>query len=148
MNVETTLVNPALGEIAKSFPTVDPVVISLVSTLSMGTCLVSSLLILPFLIKVFNKRNIIITALMIYLIGGVSGAFFNSSIYQQLASRVLVGFGAGLTAPLCGAIINELYNGNERDKMLTAVLFRVPNIRSGVGLGYPGDATCSLVGRT
>jgi len=77
-----------------------------------------SILVMPQLVKRFNKRNIVLVSLYIYLIGGIGPAFFNDTIVQVLICRVLLGVGVGLSAPLCGAIINELYSGMEKTNML------------------------------
>jgi MFS family permease len=57
-------------------------------------------------------------ALCIYIIGGIGPAIFNATIGQVLICRALLGVGVGLSAPLCGAIINELYSGMEKTNML------------------------------
>jgi predicted MFS family arabinose efflux permease len=54
----------------------------------------------------------------VYIIGGVGGAFLNSSIYQLLFLRALVGLGAGLSASISGAIVASLYEGQARASML------------------------------
>lgn len=118
MNIEISLVNTALAYFAKAFPDADPTSISLISSISTLSALIVSLLVMPQLVKRFNKRNIVLVALYIYLIGGIGPAFFNATIGQVLICRALLGVGVGLSAPLCGAIINELYSGMEKTNMI------------------------------
>jgi MFS family permease len=116
--IESTLVNVALGDIAKAFPTADPTTISLISTLPTVISMIFVFIITPQLVKRFDKRSILLVALVIYIVGGVMPVVLNSSILHILVGRALLGLGIGLSAPLCGAIINELYSGMERENMM------------------------------
>jgi len=118
MNIEISLVNSGLAYFAKAFPDADPTSISLIFSISTISALIVSILIMPQLVKRFNKRNIVLVSLYIYIIGGIGPAFFNATIGQVLICRALLGVGVGLSAPLCGAIINELYSGMEKTNML------------------------------
>jgi MFS family permease len=118
LNIETTLINSALADIARAFPDADPTAISLISTIPNIVSITIAFLILPQLVKVFNKRSIVLTALVIYIIGGLGGAFFNDSVLELLLGRAFLGIGVGLSAPLCGAIINELYEGLEKNTLI------------------------------
>ncbi|MBP1736906.1 MAG: major facilitator superfamily 1 transporter [Oscillospiraceae bacterium] len=118
LNTEQSLVNSALADIAKAFPEADPTTISLISNISVLFSITVAFLVLPQLVKHFNKKSIILIALCIYVIGGVGAAFFNASVNQILVCRAVLGIGMGLTAPLCGAIINELYSGVEKNTMI------------------------------
>jgi MFS family permease len=117
INVEVSLVNVALGSIKEAFPDTDPVMISLISTLPILVMFLMTLVVGRLSMR-FDKKNLVITSLIIYIIGGIGGVFMTSSITRILAMRLLVGIGAGLSAPLCGAIIAELYRESERVKML------------------------------
>lgn len=118
MNIEISLVNTGLAYFAQAFPDADPTSISLIYSISTLSALIVSILVMPQLVKRFNKRNIVLVALYIYIIGGIGPAFFNATIGQVLICRALLGVGVGLSAPLCGAIINELYSGMEKTNML------------------------------
>jgi MFS family permease len=117
LNVEVSLVNTALGEISKAFPDADPVLINLVSTSAVFFMFVMSFAMGRFASR-FNKKHLVIVGLVIYIIGGVGGFFMSHSIEQLIFSRALVGIGAGMTAPLVGAIVCELYEGRDRATML------------------------------
>jgi MFS family permease len=118
MNIEMSLVNSGLAYFAKAFPDADPTSISLIFSISTLSALIVSILVMPQLVKRFDKRNIVLIALYIYIIGGIGPAFFNATIGQVLICRALLGVGVGLSAPLCGAIINELYSGMDKTNML------------------------------
>lgn len=118
LNVEVALVNTALAEIRNAFPDVDTVMISLVYTFPMFIMIFMNFFVVPFLAKRYNKKHLVIFAVAVYAAAGVGGAFVTSTIYHILAMRLLVGIGAGISAPLCGAIINELYDGLEKTSML------------------------------
>lgn len=117
INVEVSLVNVALGSIKQAFSDADPVLISLISTLPILVMFLMTLMVGKLTMR-FDKKNLVITSLIIYIIGGVGGVFMTVGIKQILAMRILVGIGAGLSAPLCGAIIADLYRESERVKML------------------------------
>jgi MFS family permease len=118
LNAEVGLINTALGEIKKAFPTADPVVISLVYTFPFFVMIFMNFFVVPALAKRFDKKLLSLIAIALYAIGGVGGSYINGTIYQILATRFLIGIGAGVAAPLCGAIINELYDGMDKINML------------------------------
>ena len=117
LNVETSLVNTALGEIAKAFPGTDPVLINLVSSFPTFFSLALALAI-GKLAEKYDKKTLVLISLVIYIVGGLGGAFFNGSIGMILAMRALVGIGAGISAPLCGSVIADLFvDKDDRAKM-------------------------------
>jgi MFS family permease len=118
LNCEVTVVGTALGEIKKAFPDADPIFISLVYTFPILIMVFMNFLVVPPLAKRYNKKSLVMFALVFYILGGVGGAFVTASIFQIIAMRTLVGIGAGISAPLCGAIINELYEGLDKKNML------------------------------
>lgn len=118
LNIETTLINSALADIRDAFPNTDPVAVSLISTIPNIVSITIAFLFLPQLVKFFNKRSVVLVALVLYIAGGMSGAFFNDSALQLLMGRAFLGIGVGLSAPLCGAIINELYEGLEKNILI------------------------------
>ncbi|WP_024287278.1 MFS transporter [Cellulomonas sp. KRMCY2] len=117
LNIEVSLINSALGEIAKAFPTADPVLINLVSTSSVVFMFLCSFIVGRVGAR-YDKRKIVLIALVIYIIGGLGGYLFSYSIWALILSRSLVGIGAGMTAPLVGCIVSELWHGPDRARML------------------------------
>lgn len=118
LNCEVTVVGTALAEIKKAFPDADPVLISLVYTFPILIMVFMNFLVVPPLAKRYDKKSLVLVALVFYIFGGVGGVFVTGSIFQIIAMRTFVGIGAGLSAPLCGAIINELYEGLDKKNML------------------------------
>ena len=118
LNCEVTVVSTALGEISKAFPDADPVLISLVYTYPILIMVLFNFFVVPPLAKRYNKKHLVLFALVVYIIGGVGGAFVTKTIYHIILMRTFVGIGAGISAPLCGAIINDLYDGLDKKNML------------------------------
>jgi len=112
-NVENGLINSALGEITKAFPTANPSLVSLTSTLPTVVMFFMSFIVVRIVDK-YDKKTIVLVGLSIYAIGGVGAFFLSSNIYLLLFTRFLCGIGAGLATPLSGTIIAELYTGNEK----------------------------------
>lgn len=118
LNCEVTVVSVGMAEIAKAFPDAGPVLINLVYTFPILIMVFMNFFIVPPLAKRFDKKNLVLFALVLYVIGGLGGVFATGTIFQIIGMRILVGIGAGIAAPLCGAIINELYEGNDKKNML------------------------------
>jgi MFS family permease len=118
IGMENSLINSALGEITLAFPDADPTEISMISTYPQLLMMIFAFFIVPFLITRINKKTLVMFSLVCYVFGGVGGAFINDSIFQLLLMRSFIGIGAGISAPMCGAIINDLYSGTERNTML------------------------------
>ncbi|MBP2663239.1 MAG: hypothetical protein H6Q71_1187 [Firmicutes bacterium] len=117
INIDVGLSNVALGDIFKAFPNVEPTLITMMVTLPLFIMIPVSIL-SGRLCYYFSKNILLSVGLVLYVIGGMSGSFFNGSIYQLLATRAILGIGAGIAAPLGTAIIGELFNEVERAKML------------------------------
>ena len=116
-NIETSLVNSALADIAKAFPGVNPTLISLISTLPI-IIMVPMTILSGKLCYYYSKKRILIIGLTLYVVGGVGGAFISSSIYQVLLMRGVLGLGAGLAAPLANSFIADLFAENDRAKLI------------------------------
>lgn len=118
LNCEVTVVSTGMGEIAKAFPDADPILINLVYTFPILIMVLMNFFVVPPLAKRYDKKNLVMVALVLYIIGGVGGVFATGTIFHIIGMRAFVGLGAGIAAPLCGAIINELYDGNDKKNML------------------------------
>jgi MFS family permease len=115
--VDVGLVSSALAYIQKAFPDASPTSINMILSLPMIFLIITNL-ISGKLCYYFSKKTILLAGLVIYTFGGVGGAFINASIFQVLALRAIIGIGAGLIVPLCGAYITELWEGDERVGMM------------------------------
>ncbi len=112
-----SVINVVLGNIKETFPDTDPALISAIGTVPVVFMFIMSLLSGKITQK-FDKKKVLIAALVIFIVAGVGNFFLCSSIYQILFMRGLLGVGAGLSAPLTGAIIADLFDGKERTQML------------------------------
>lgn len=116
VNTETSVVNSALGEITKAFPQANATLVSLISTTPILIMFIMSFFVGKIADKL-DKKSMVLTALVLYTIGGVGGFFVSSNIYMIIVSRAILGLGAGMAAPLCGSVIAELYTGDDRAHM-------------------------------
>ncbi|WP_204787636.1 MFS transporter [Paenibacillus oryzisoli] len=111
----TMMAAPAVKPLAVAFPNTDALLVQWVVTLS-------SLFILPTLFlsgplgRRFNRKTILITALILYLIGGVGPAFMHS-FNMILVCRAILGLSIGLISPTFNSLIAENFHGNERSRM-------------------------------
>jgi len=79
-----------------------------------------------FLSDRFNRKSVIIPALIIYGAGGAIAAIAAVLLKQHaytviLAGRVLQGIGAAGTAPIAMALCGDLFQGKERSRSLGAI---------------------------
>jgi MFS family permease len=118
LNCEVTVVSTGMGAITKAFPGADPILINLVYTFPILISVFMNFFVVPPLAKRYDKKSLVMVALVLYIIGGVGGVWATGTIFQIIGMRAFVGIGAGIAAPLCGAIINDLYDGRDRENML------------------------------
>lgn len=117
VQLDVGLVEVALAYIREEFPKASPTSINMIMSLPMIFVIIVNI-ISGRLSYYFSKKNILLTAIIIFTLGGVGGAFINGSVSQILVLRAIVGIGAGLAVPLCGAYITELWEGDERVAMM------------------------------
>lgn len=109
-------VAPGLSEVSRIFAGYSPTVVKLVISLPPLLIIPFSLL-SGFLSSLMGKKNLLITGLVVYLIGGV-GASFVDSLPFLLVFRAVLGMGTGIILPLSTGLIADFYHGDERAKML------------------------------
>ncbi|CAI6087631.1 hypothetical protein COHCIP112018_05622 [Cohnella sp. JJ-181] len=111
----TMMAAPALKPLAVAFPNTDALLVQWVVT-------ISSLFILPTLFlsgtlgRRFNRKSILITGLVLYLIGGVGPAFMHS-FDLILVCRAILGLSIGLISPTFNSLIAENFQGEARSRM-------------------------------
>lgn len=79
-----------------------------------------------FLSDRFGRKAVIIPAIIIYGLGGLTAALASIFLKQHtftviLAGRVLQGIGAAGTAPIAMALCSDLFQGKERSRSLGAI---------------------------
>ncbi|MGL4454044.1 MAG: MFS transporter [Sarcina sp.] len=114
--IATAAIAPALGGIQADFSSASTTLVKLVITLPALICIPIGLLNSTF-IKFISKKNLIIIGLILYLIGGISSVF-STNIYMLLFTRVVLGLGLGITAPLSLVLIGDFFSGKERAKFM------------------------------
>jgi len=108
-------VSPALGNISNAFPDASANLIKMILTVPALFIIIFSLL-SGKLTSMFSKRQILITGILIYIIGGVGPAFVNN-LNLLLIFRAILGVGCGLIMPISQSLIADFFTGDERTKM-------------------------------
>ncbi len=94
----------------------------------------------------FGRRTVLIGSLVLYAVGGASGLLV-SSLGALLAGRIVLGLAVAGTMTATGALINDLFSGQERGKFLSqqaafngfggAVLLPLGGVLAAVGWRAP-----------
>ena len=103
---------PVLGMISEQYAGYDTSLIQLLQTLPYALMIVGSLM-MGFLTIKFSKKRIIQAGILIIAICGVF-PFFVESFAVLFASRLLIGFGFGISGPMNMAVISEFYPPEKR----------------------------------
>lgn len=114
--IATAAIAPALGGVQNNFASASSMLVKLVVTLPALICIPVGLLNGTFM-KFMSKKNLILIGLILYLVGGVA-SFFSVNIYMLLTTRVILGLGLGITAPLSLVLIGDFFHGKERAKFM------------------------------
>lgn len=103
---------PVLGLISVSYAQISTSIIQLMQTLPYALIIVGALVI-GVLTTRFSKKYIALAGLLIIGICGTVPFFF-ADFYVLFVSRLLIGFGFGITGPLNTAIISEFFEPEKR----------------------------------
>lgn len=114
--IATAAMAPALNGIQSHFINAPETLIKLVVTLPALICIPIGLLNKAFM-KFISKKNLIIIGLLLYTIGGLSSSL-SPNIYVLLFTKVILGLGLGVTAPLSLVLIGDFFHGKERAKFM------------------------------
>ena len=114
--IATAAMAPALNGIQLHFINAPETLIKLVVTLPALICIPIGLLNKAFM-KFISKKNLIIIGLILYTIGGLSSSL-SPNIYVLLFTKVILGLGLGITAPLSLVLIGDFFHGKERAKFM------------------------------
>jgi MFS family permease len=117
VSIESMMVTTALADIAKSFPDAPASMINLILTIPFLPLVLVSWFVTPQLVKRFDKKTLLVVAIIIYIFAGTSGFYLNSTLAQILAMRAVLGLTLGIIGPLGIDIINGLYTGLDRANM-------------------------------
>ena len=114
--IATAAMAPALNGIQSYFINAPETLIKLVVTLPALICIPIGLLNKAFM-KFISKKNLIIIGLLLYTIGGLSSSL-SPNKYVLLFTKVILGLGLGVTAPLSLVLIGDFFHGKERAKFM------------------------------
>ena len=106
----------SLAYLVKEFPQYDITTVKLFSTIPSLMMIVCSLL-SGKLIQIFPIKKIVISCACLMLVAGF-GTYFLFNLPSILIMRVIYGMGSGTVFPLANAIIQQLYEGDEKAKLL------------------------------
>ena len=116
VSMAITVVTPAMATFMEHWPD-KAEYISYISTLPTLFIVIGTFLAGAIMGRKIRYRTLAIIASVIALIGGVAPAFFDS-FELTLVCRAVMGFGAGLMAPLGNALIVGLYKGQKQASIL------------------------------
>jgi len=112
---------PVMSILAAEIP--DAVPVALKFTLSISSIFfVTFGLAVGFLDRYVSRKRLLLLGLLLYAAGGMGGGFVNS-MSGLLISRAVLGMGGGICIPLANAYIADLFEGEERQKMVGQSLF-------------------------
>jgi MFS family permease len=114
--MSANVVSPVLANIYNHFHDVHPQFIKMIITLPAMMIIPFSFLTAP-MIKIFEKKTVVIAGLIIFTIGGVGGGFVDS-IYSILLFRAILGASIGILSPLSVSLIAEFFCDAEKTVMM------------------------------
>lgn len=110
---------PALPQIADSFGTGRAIV-----NLTLGAYMVSyacSILFWGPLSEKYGRKPILYIGLVLYILACL-GCVFTDNIHTVIGFRVLQGFGGGAVTVVGTAIVKDLYDGRDRERMMATIM--------------------------
>lgn len=113
---EMGLTTPALGAIALAYPDVNPDLIKQIASLPYLITILAAP-ISAFLVRKKGLKFTLNVGMIILFIGGILPGFFGD-IYFILACRVVFGFGYGFMFTLGPTVVNDLFEGREKEDMM------------------------------
>ena len=125
ISVLTILLNGAIGSIysilADQLPGATPETLKYAMSISSIFCVIFSLL-TGYLDQYFPKKILLFAGLVLFAAGGLGGGLVNS-LNGLLATRAVIGMGAGICLPLATAFIADFYEGEELIETIGFSLF-------------------------
>ena len=125
ISVLTILLNGAIGSIysilADQLPGATPETLKYAMSISSIFCVIFSLL-TGYLEQYFPKKTLLSAGLILFAVGGLGGGLANS-LNGLLATRAVIGMGAGICLPLATAFIADFYEGEELKETIGYSLF-------------------------
>jgi MFS family permease len=130
-----TAVAPALAAIKQAFPEITETEAKLVLTLP--TLMMPIGLFAAKLTERFDKKKILLTGMLLFLVFGVGGGFVND-FGLLLTMRVLFGVGIGIMTPLSTSLIFDFVSDTNRRNKLMGIQGAVNQLGGLVFMGLSG----------
>ncbi len=108
----------ALASISAAFPTVSMGIIQMVASVPALFFAIGPTLCYAPMARALKKRTILWIGFVLFVIGGLSPAWMNSSIEMILVFRACLGLGLGILTPLGVDLICDIFEGDEKRTML------------------------------
>ncbi len=113
----TNGIAPILAQIAAAFPEASDTGIQFLMTFPSIFCLIFTM-ISAFLSDRLPKKTLAVSGLSIICLTGVAACIFHSSLTILYVWAAFLGIGIGMVAPLAPALVNECFEGSEKQTML------------------------------
>ncbi|MDP5275420.1 MFS transporter [Chengkuizengella axinellae] len=110
---------PSLSNLEQYFNESSTTLIKLIVTIS-SLFIIPSTFIVSKLNRKYNYKPLIIIGLILYLIGGLGGAFVNN-IYVLLIFRSILGIGVGFFMPFATSLVSDFFEGEKKATMMGMV---------------------------
>lgn len=110
------VVAPAMGSLSLYFSEQPPSLLKLVLTLP-PLLVIPTAMIVGRLTDWFSKRRLLLIGLVLYLVGGLGGAF-STNFIVLLCFRAVVGVSVGIVMPISTGLVSEFFHGKEAQKMM------------------------------
>ena len=106
----------ALNVIKEYFVNVNQTLVQMIISIPALFIALTSL-VFPKLSQKFKAKELVMTGLLLYVVGGCAAGFF-SNIYLVLVFRALVGIGVGIIMPLSTGLLSFYFAPEEQDKLM------------------------------
>lgn len=114
--VQTALIVSLLASISMAFPDASVLLVDQVMSVT-AMMMIPAMLVSSKLAQYFDKKYLIIIGTVVFMLAGLS-ASVAPNIYILIATRALLGIGAGLSFPLVPSAIAYLFCEREKNQML------------------------------
>lgn len=105
-----------MADIIKAYPEVNPTIVMLVATFP-GLMSIVTALLYGKLAQFIKKRTLLMIGLVLFIAGGTLPTFMDS-LPLIIVMRGILGLGVGITMPLSVDVINDFFEGRERDFLI------------------------------
>ena len=110
------IVAPAMASLSHFFSEQSASMIKLTVTLP-ALLVIPTAMVTGRLADRFGRRNLLLVGLVLYLLGGLGGAF-SVNFYMLLGFRAILGLSVGLVMPISTGLVSEFFHGEKAQQMM------------------------------